>query len=535
MKKIVLLGTALVVTAMLMFSCNKNRFDFDNLESINVSGQWNLPLGSANISLGDLLTQFGANNLIQNDEHGNYYLSFGDTVEAFNASKIWSLLEDGHDFELPYQTPNPILGSTWIDSLNLLVVDTLRFHQDIMLNELNTDETARVIIDKLLIESCFLKLTINELSLGEVQGILMSSPDIHKESNVNDTLSLFFDQIDFCEESLADYVFDMNDYAGSDDACIRMNYGFIMKLTDVNTPELRLKITLGLRNLVFKELSAYVTDYVTDFAFDTTFSIPFSKVNGAISLVGTQVKVDEKSTFMGLDASLMFENAYFYGNNASQSNLFDNYPFTLKFAGSAEFENVLDETMTITYNTGFNRIHMDGVIDVNHGGLDHLVTIYDNSSIVVAYDVMIPFKFNVDNVSYCDTMALSLADIEAPDIVKEINLYVTVESLLPFDLNAQIFTLDKNTGMVTDSLLSTEELIKGVFENLAGNPTPVKSDFVISVSQDRVKHLMASNQIIMRFTMDTEDHEIWLNSGHALGVALKADVSYDGDVKTNQF
>ena len=56
MKKIVLLGTALVVTAMLMFSCNKNRFDFDNLESINVSGQWNLPLGSANISLGDLLT-----------------------------------------------------------------------------------------------------------------------------------------------------------------------------------------------------------------------------------------------------------------------------------------------------------------------------------------------------------------------------------------------------------------------------------------------------------------------------------------------
>ena len=46
MKKLVFLGTALAIVGMLLFSCNEDRFDLDNLESIQSSGQWKIPVGS---------------------------------------------------------------------------------------------------------------------------------------------------------------------------------------------------------------------------------------------------------------------------------------------------------------------------------------------------------------------------------------------------------------------------------------------------------------------------------------------------------
>ena len=163
-----------------------------------------------------------------------------------------------------------------------------------------------------------------------------------------------------------------------------------------------------------------------------------------------------------------------------------------------------------------------------------MICIYDTSSIVFAYDVMVPFSFNIPTVSYCDTMDINLSDISAPDFVEEMNLFVRIDSKLPINLNAQFYTVDKNTGMVTDTLFPGEKFIKGKFDSLTTNPKPETSEFEISITEQRVEHLMASDKIIMKFSVDTESQDIWLNENQGLEVTMKVDVKYNGDINLSQ-
>ena len=64
------------MVAILMLSCNKNRFDFDNLETVEGSGQWKLPIGNVSTTLGDVLKQLGENDLISYDEDGNLQIHY---------------------------------------------------------------------------------------------------------------------------------------------------------------------------------------------------------------------------------------------------------------------------------------------------------------------------------------------------------------------------------------------------------------------------------------------------------------------------
>ena len=81
MKRFVFLGTALTLIVMLMFSCNKNRFELDHLESAQGSGQWKLPIGSMHVSTMDVLNQLGENNLISQDAAGNLLIRYSFPME----------------------------------------------------------------------------------------------------------------------------------------------------------------------------------------------------------------------------------------------------------------------------------------------------------------------------------------------------------------------------------------------------------------------------------------------------------------------
>ena len=538
MRKLVLLGTAMVVTAMLLFSCYKDRYNFENLESIHASGQWKLPIGTASVTLEQVMEQLTVNNQIEyvnivTGGNGDFYVSFRNKFEAFNASQIWSILNNYASFQLilpPIE--NNLAGINVPDSL-LPLSETIKCHQEVYLDELNNNPEAKVSIEKLHIKSCILSLLV-EGNLANITSVVVSSPDIHKESNPLDTLALVFTDETGFSSSLADYVFNMKDYSGMEEPYLKMNYVVNYDFYGSDEPEYNLALTLGFKDIVIGELSGYVDRYLYEFDEDTVFSLPLGNLSGELSLLDAKLRVDEVSSFRGLVARLQIDKAQLHGEEGGPTfDLFE-YPHFIEVGE----HSIIEETLNLNYNTEFNAVRLAGVLDLNPEGANHLISIYDTSSIVVDVDAMVPFKFNSSGVTYSDTIDLNLPEdvtsgysqMEPAKIIKEVKLYVTVDSRLPINLGAQLYLLDAKTGMILATLLPTEELIKGKFDDLDANPKPETTSFEISITQDLLDRFMQANKIKMNFKLDTNSQDICLNSRQGLGITLKMDVIYDGDV-----
>ena len=105
MKRKLLLGTALALVAMLMFSCNKNRFDLDHLESVEGSGPWKLPIGSAHVTLQQVFTQLSQNDLVSYDADGNLQVAYRFIMDNIIKGSNFMTL-GSYEFDAALALPN---------------------------------------------------------------------------------------------------------------------------------------------------------------------------------------------------------------------------------------------------------------------------------------------------------------------------------------------------------------------------------------------------------------------------------------------
>ena len=162
MKKLMLLGTALAMMGMLLFSCNEDRFDLDNLESIQSSGQWKIPVGSARITLGEVFDQLGENNLIAHDEVGNLQLHYEYIdEEILKGAGFLNLGAQIFDFQIQFE--NEHHGEIITDPIR----DTLCFSQEV-----------KIAMDSVGLKSAIIKsgemIMRMGTNIGEVSDIVFS-------------------------------------------------------------------------------------------------------------------------------------------------------------------------------------------------------------------------------------------------------------------------------------------------------------------------------------------------------------------------
>lgn len=515
MKKSLIVGMTLALTAMLMFSCNKNRFDFDELNSVEGSGQWKLPIGSIEMTLGDVMTQFGNNDLVSYDANGNLQICY--QLELDKILKGSTFLNLGTlNFNSENRFPNPFPG------IPIVPIDTVfRFNQKM---ELSTDSAG---IESAIVKSGELLLTLTT-NLGNVSEIVLSSSGIIESSG--DSLVRHFSAINGNKVDLSGATFHLHDpVTGVADSTLTLNYAIHYQLTGIDDPEYEVTTIIGLNQLKFQEISGYIDSFIYTFDYDTAFSLPLNNIEGQATLVGADIKINERNTFDNLHAELQINQAEFYGGGVAPSPIFNHYPYVLEVVPSTEYVNVLpDETIDLTVDTRFDAVRVAAVLDFNPTHVDRLVTINESSSLDMQVDATVPMRFNVPGVYYTDTLDLSLSDITAPDLVKEILLTILFDSEIPFNLSGQLYTLNSNSGHVTDSLLTHAMHLNGSFD---GNK--VRTTAEISLTHDRLAHLLAADKLIIRFGVDTDNKDVVLNLDNGIGLTLKADVIYGGSVDVN--
>ena len=515
MKKSFFVGITLALTAMLMFSCNKNRFDFGELHSVEGSGQWKLPIGSLELTLGDVMTQLSDNDLISYDANGNLQIRYQLELEKIlKGSTFLNLGTVNFNTENVFPNPFPGIPITPIDTV-------FRFNQKL---ELSTDSAG---IETAIVNSGELKVTL-ETNQGNVSEIVFSSSGIIERNG--DSLVRHFSSLNGNTVDLSGASFHLHDpVTGVADSTLTLNYAIHYQLTGFEAPEYEVNTIIALNNLKFQEISGYIDELVYTFDYDTSFSLPLNNIEGQATLVGADIKINERNTFEGLHAELQIDQAEFYGNGIAPSPIFHTYPYVLQVIPSVEYVNVLpDETIDLTVDTRFNAVRVAAVLDFNPGHVERLVSINENSTLDLLVDATVPLKFNIPSVYYTDTLDLNLSDITAPDLVKEVLLTMLFDSEIPFNLRGQLYTLNSMTGQVTDSLLTHVMHLNGSFD---GNK--VRTAAEIDVTHERLDHLLAADKLIVRFGVDTDSNDVILNLDNEMGLTLKADVIYGGSVEVN--
>ena len=503
------------MSAFLILSCNKNRFDFDNLESVEGSGQWKLPIGSMRITIDQVLEQFGENGFISTDEQGNLKMTYSfekdDLVKGSSFLNVGSL-----NFNSDLEFPNPFPGIPVPDTID---IDTVVYYdQELVL----TGDSAR--LESVLIKSGVLSVSLIT-NLGNISAIDLWSNDITFPNGgfLNETFTQTSHEVD-----LAGATFTMIDpVTGVQDSTFVLNYAVHYQLTGIDDPVYVINTDVSLVQLKLQEISGYIDAFTYDFEFDTAFSLPIPNIDGQLSLVGAQLQINELNTFENLRARMFIDEAELYGNGV-RFPILDSYPATFDVVQSDTYVPAFDEALNLTLSTDVESVRASGRLDFNPNGVETLLRVSEDSKLGLSLDAMIPMCFNIKDVSYIDTLDVNLSSFTAPDLIKEVMLSVIFDSEMPFTFSAQLFTLDSQTGMVTDSLLTEEMVVNGAF-----NGTPVPSEATISVTQSRLQHLIAADKMIVRLGVDTDNHDVMLNRRNGLGLTVKADVIYGGSVDIN--
>ena len=504
MKRFVFLGTALTLVVMLLFSCNKNRFELDHLESAQGSGQWKLPIGSMHVSTMDVLNQLGENNLISQDAAGNLLIRYSFPME--NLIEGYTMLNLGtFNSTATFHFDKP----EWEKS----IIDTVF----IVRQAVPVDADSASIVSAKIKEGTLIQTYQGNLTSMLVD-VWISSPNIIMADG--DSLSTDASYVDLAGASLS---------LGQDKEAtdtLYFNYAIHCLLEEITEPSYDLTSIIGISNLKLSELSGYIDSYVYEYSQDSSFSLGLSNLHGQFAFVDAQMRVEEKNTFGNLNAQLRIDRAEFYGGDAQPSSVFSHYPYVLNLVESPTYTDITPagETTTIGINTEYDRFGFDAAFNLNPDQESSLVTITDTSSLSLKLHATIPLKFNSTGISYLDTMNLNMSSIETPDILKQILLTASFDSEMPLNLNAQFYTLDPVTNQITDSLVMNPLHIGASF-----NGKPVHSESQISVTHKRLEHLLESNGLMMRFNIDTDGHDAVLTNTSGLTVTLKADVVYGGE------
>lgn len=505
MKKTVLLGLALTVAVLLTCSCNKNRFDFSQLDSVEASGQWKLPIGSARITLNRVLGQFAQNSMVSYDADGHIQLSYRYPMDTVVKGTTFMRYGD-MNFPFTFQLENP-----YPFVLDEPIEDTLAFEQVI---ELESDVMA---LKAAKIRSGSFLFNITTSAQFKVEKIIITSPSV-----VHADGSAFEEEL----QPGLDYGLDLAGvhFDADKDNTLKFNYLICFVADDFTDPDITFESFIGVRDLCIQELTGSLNSYPTRFVVDEGFDLPLGKIDGEMRFVDSHLSIMQRNSF-DLEASIRIDTAMLWGGHATPTMIFDDYPVNIGVHHSPSYTSAFDEDVNLALNTQFDSVYVSGEFVLNPDGFGETLTLYDTASIGLAAEGVLPMKFNVPGVVYKDTIDLNMSEIKTPEMIKELILHIAFDSELPFNLQAQAYTMDPKTGKVTDSLFTDEHFINGSFTDAS-----VRTESEISVTHERLANLMSSNKLLLRFGVDTDGKDVYLDLDDALGVTLKADIIYDGDL-----
>lgn len=499
MKRLFLL---LMMVSVLFLSCNKNRFDYTYLDSVESQGSWCLPIASVHTTLGDVLDQLEDNDMVAYQPDGTIMINYSYALEdVLKGSDIMKYDNFDYEYQTSVDNPYPITVPALIDT-------TIKFDQTLVLNS----ETAH--LHRATIRSGVFSFLLQS-NVGLAESIVISSSNIKNADGTDFSINLTLGEqktIDLSGLRLETAV----------ENTLNFSYDAHLVLTGFAEPTFDFAAEIHVTDIEIEELSGWVNAFTIPFGFDTTFTLPLANLEGDLALVNSHLIIQADNTF-AMGARVQIDTARLYGDGLS-TNLFTHYPVYADVQALSQ-SVALDETLALNLNTNLNAVQTSGSVILNPNGLDEMVTILNTSTIGLTIDGRIPVSFSSNNVCYMDTLDIDLGEIESPEMISLVELFLDFESGLPFNMMAQLYAYDSSTGQITETIFDDPFSVAGSFDG-----TPTTSHVDLRITQEKFQSVVNADQLIMRYSLNTDNKEVSLNLDDDLSVEIKLKVNYDGEI-----
>ena len=493
--------------ALLMSACRKDHYDVTQVNGVNAEGEVLLPIASASYTMKEMMERFEIDSLITFTDEGN--MSYGFYYEHDGAVSGRQLLYfKDWNYDAQFAIENPTQGASPEP------IDTV-----VSVSQTVTFETDHIRVMSALMKSGHFEFNL-ESNIANLGQVIVTTSDI-QDANGRDLRFVYRPQT-------GQTGFDLTGlrYQTSEANTLTLNYEFHIIVHELDASEIVIEAHIAATDLVIREMTGYVDSYESRNRIDTTFSLFPSNFSGGLEINGAKMRVSERNSFE-IDARLLIDTAMVFGEGVAPYSIFDPLPVSIDLPSQTAFSEVFSCPLNGRLNATGGQALASSLFTVNPEELSDLLTVYDTCSIDVRVDVDIPFAFTIDHVGYVDTVNMSISDIELPEMVEQLAIELTFNSILPIDLYGQFYMYDSQQDRVTDTLLANQRLIGASFD---GRPTT--TTLSLEVTEDRIENVLHSDRIIMRYELDTEAHDVTLNADHRLDLYVKARAKYNGSINT---
>lgn len=505
-----LLFLALIPLFFAMLSC-KNKFDFDRLYGVDVSGEWGIPLVNAEYSVNDLAKQLDEEGYISQTGNGNLFFSY-ESSETLIAEASEFMTLSGFEENMSYTIPNLFFIE---EPVHFEVSETISL------------ENEYAMLKRGEIESGSLKLNIShDLNTSNVT-LTVTMPEFRTPTN---EIFQFSVSINALEQNFIEII-DLNEltFMPMENNSMNLTLRFQFIQTSQSPQEnFNLDINYKLEEISLKSFYGQVANYSAPFSTSFDFNLFSNNYGGDLTIYNPNLYMATKNSFF-VNGQLQIDTASFYGTNGETSLLATTPEIISIPVSPLNFQKEeIDNLDAIRISTDYKSVKVAGSATFNPGGTSGGdIYIGKNSKIIGKFGLTVPFSFAMDQVYYNDTIEFSLDSLLTPDLVEEIVeeavFRFAVTNGLPLNMNMQAYFYDSRSQQLVDSMFQNSFFLPGTINGA----TPVEKIAMPVITFNRIHNLTQSDHIILRFKVNTDGYQVDLNVKDHLKVKLGAKLKYD--------
>lgn len=528
------LSLALIVC--LVFSCRKQ-----NVKQVNIDNQFAISVFSDTIKIGDLINNMDSTvaEYIKVKEDGSIYAYFSDSVKnAVVASDILSGFDDVNfevekvEFEIPDLPDLPDLPDFPdynIDTTFMLEGIKLPFEYEgyeinsVVLKKGTIDMNIACDLD--YIKQVSLSTANIELSNGEDLVI-----DINFENGNQQNISI---DLSNCRITPLD---------GSIEFTLTANLVVSLQEFENIGGVYTFDMDGIIKDIEFETIDGSIQDMRFDFDGTEEITLNFPNLYGDLSIATPEFNINYINTF-GFEAHGFIDSLYLGESSGDMTSIikdWNNVEIVLQHSTGEHYGVIsdLDEQLVdkIDLLKDYSSITFKGNVVLGCDNVsDNMIS--DDSHIDIIADLALPLEFNIENLSFIDTLDFDLdlgsgmenesdESINVEDIFDEIEFKFAFENALPLQIKPQAYMLMNN--QLIDSLFDDNTIIHA---NNHGNIT--EDVLEVHITGERLLNIQNADKILLNIAISSLGENVVINTNDyfhlRIGVKTKTTEIYLDD------
>lgn len=493
--------------------CNRNAFDFSQLDEIDANGDWGFPLLNAEYTIGDILEMSDNVGYLHQGSDGTLEIRYEYTFDSvISASEYLDSYFD-HDISVegtktytPGELP-PVQGN-----VQVLYNDTLtaQFPTDMVLLESATLKTGKIqlTVTYNLTQPTSINVTCPQLTSASGQPFHVEAQS--SGGSYSTTLDLSGYSLTVPSGNEIDFFMQVSCEANTGTLPSQLTFNYRAAFSQVSFAEIRGKFV--------------AVDLPLDKEWDFDSEFLRDHISGSMTLLNPQVTCEILNTFP-VRGNIVLNQAQLSGGGSSAS-LLAYSPATVEIPGNTQqFTPVnLPIAGSLQLSPDFDHFKLKGNATINPDGFNTPTLVFrDNQVISLRVSVVLPLEMNMDDIFFRDTIPFSGLNLPSESAFSNILLRLGITNGLPLNFQLQAYFYDSQTSTVKDSLFVGPQVVLSALSD-----TPRSSElFATKESFAEVQRMFSCDNIILQARLYTDGSPVSINVAQAIRFHLGARMNVD--------